>query len=145
MPYTDISWDNLLSEDELTFYSEELRRYNENPEYRGSGEKPPDPVANPEYDGMHVRLPGYAVGVDTVPGEYNKSSTFLFVPFQGACIHVPAPPPNQTVFVEMDKAVSTDPYTPIYLEGTLHVETGENELAAFFYRIKGDTVRPYEG
>ena len=28
---------------------------------------------------------------------------FLLVPYAGACIHVPPPPPNQIVYVKMDK------------------------------------------
>lgn len=141
---TIISWDTLLSGEEIEYYEEEIRRYDEDPEYSGSDKEPPSPGVNETLDGEFIRIPGFAVGMDSVPGEYNKSRTFLFVPYQGACIHVPPPPPNQTIFVEMEQAVSTDPYVPIFLEGTIHVEAGENELAPYFYRIEGSGTKPYE-
>ena len=143
--YAEMTWDSLLSKGEMEYYLEEIRRFNEDPEYTGSEEGPPLPDANADLDGRTIRIPGYAVGVDTVSGIYNKSKSFLFVPYQGACIHVPPPPPNQTIFVEMKDAVTTDPYIPIYLEGTIYVETGQNELAAYFYRVEGHDVTPYEG
>ena len=143
--YDDLTWDSLLSEGELEYYLEEMRRFDADPLYAGNEEGPPLPEANADLDGMTIRIPGFTVGVDTVEGVYNKSKAFLFVPYQGACIHVPPPPPNQTIFVEMKDAVTTDPYIPIYLEGTIYVETGQNELASYFYRIDGDDVAPYEG
>ena len=47
-------------------------------------------------DGQDVEIPGYAL-----PLEYSGTeiSEFLLVPYVGACIHVPPPPPNQIVYV----------------------------------------------
>ncbi|MEM9706489.1 MAG: DUF3299 domain-containing protein, partial [Pseudomonadota bacterium] len=48
-------------------------------------------------DGTIVRLPGFVL-----PFEYAASgelSEFLLVPYFGACVHVPPPPPNQMVYV----------------------------------------------
>ena len=44
-----------------------------------------------------VRIPGFIV-----PLEYKESeivTRFLLVPYFGACIHEPPPPPNQTIYV----------------------------------------------
>jgi hypothetical protein len=143
--YADIRWDALLSDDELTYYLEEMRRYNEDQNYQGSDTTPPYPDVNPELDNLRVRIPGFAVGIDAVPGQFDQSKSFLFVPYQGACIHVPPPPPNQTIYVEMRTPVETDPYIPIWLIGTMIIEAGENELAEYFYRLEGDSISPYEG
>lgn len=51
----------------------------------------------PELDGQRVRIPGY-----TVPFDFSadaRITEFLLVPYFGACIHAPPPPPNQTIFV----------------------------------------------
>ena len=49
-----------------------------------------------DYDGKRVRIPGYIVpiGFDGV-----GVKEFLLVPYVGACIHVPPPPPNQTASI----------------------------------------------
>ena len=52
-----------------------------------------------KHDGAIVRVPGFII-----PLEDNDQavSEFLLVPYPLACIHVPAPPPNQIVHVKMD-------------------------------------------
>ena len=50
-----------------------------------------------ELDGQEVELPGFVVPLDF---EGSRTFEFLLVPFFGACIHVPPPPPNQIVFVK---------------------------------------------
>ncbi len=141
--YEDITWWDLISQEEFVYYEEQMKKFEEDTSYSGDGSVPPEPGINPDIDGMAVRLPGYAVGVDSVPGQFNRLKTFLFVPYQGACIHVPPPPPNQTVYVIMDRPVSTDPYLPINLEGHIYLEEGENDIAAYFYRFEGDKVTAY--
>ena len=49
----------------------------------------------PELDGTPVRLPGFVV-----PLEYDANQNvteFFLVPYFGACIHMPPPPPNQII------------------------------------------------
>lgn len=140
--YEEISWDHLLSEYEREFYMEEVARYVEDPKYMG---RPlPDPAVNKDLNGKAVKIPGYPVAVDIEEGVLNKAKTFLFVPTAGACIHIPPPPPNQTIYVEMDKSIKIDPYQPIYLEGIMYVEEGDNGIGAYFYKIDGDRVYKYE-
>ena len=46
--------------------------------------------------------------------------TFLLVPYIGACIHVPPPPPNQMIFVKLNKSERVRyMYQPIAIEGIL--------------------------
>ena len=52
-----------------------------------------------ELDGQDVRMPGYLLPLEITDG---KVTEFLLVPYVGACIHVPPPPPNQIVHVKLD-------------------------------------------
>ena len=58
---------------------------------------------NPLLNGQIVRLPGYLL-----PLEFSgkQVSEFLLVPWVGACIHTPPPPPNQIVHVKPEKPVA---------------------------------------
>lgn len=63
----------------------------------------------------YVRLPGFVVPLD---GDENRITSFLLVPTLGACIHVPPPPPNQTVLVEMEKGLPAKyVFQPVWITG----------------------------
>lgn len=53
-------------------------------------------------NGAHVRIKGYLVPLDMAAG---TTKEFLLVPYYGACIHAPPPPPNQTIHVRSAKPV----------------------------------------
>lgn len=55
----------------------------------------------PGLEGRRVRIPGFIVPLDT--DEKKKIGEFLLVPYYGACIHVPPPPANQTIYVVTQK------------------------------------------
>ncbi len=98
----------------------------------------------PELDKQHIKLPGYIVPVDV--DDEQKMSTFFLVPYFGACIHVPPPPPNQIVYVTLKEPIPmTDIYDAFWIEGTLHVEMIQKEIAASAYRIEADKVTVYGG
>jgi uncharacterized protein len=54
------------------------------------------------FNGQMVTLSGYVVPLET---DGTALREFLLVPY-GACIHVPPPPPNQTVFVHAEDGLS---------------------------------------
>ena len=63
------------------------------------------------------------------------------MPYPGACIHVPPPPPNQIVLVRYPKGIDlSDIYAPLWIEGTLRVEVSSNDLADSAYTIEAQTV-----
>jgi len=98
----------------------------------------------PELNDVHVKLPGYIVPVDV--DENQKMSSFFLVPYFGACIHVPPPPPNQIVYVTLAEPMDvTDIYDAFWIEGTLKVESIQKEIAASAYVLKADKVTLYEG
>ena len=51
-----------------------------------------------ELNGKHVRIPGYLLPLEL---DGTKVTEFFLVPYVGACIHVPPPPPNQIVHVKL--------------------------------------------
>lgn len=98
----------------------------------------------PELDKQHVKLPGYIVPVDV--SEDQKMSSFFLVPYFGACVHVPPPPPNQIVYVTLKEPMAvTDMYDAFWIEGTLKVEMVQKDIAASAYVIEADKVSLYEG
>lgn len=90
-----------------------------------------------------VRLPGFVV-----PLEYNADQAvteFFLVPFFGACIHVPAPPPNQIIHVKIPQGFELSSiYEPYVIEGTLKLSMTERDLGISAYSIEPDAVFPYE-
>ena len=96
-----------------------------------------------ELSGKTVRIPGFTVPLE----DFASSATeFLLVPYVGACVHTPPPPPNQLVYVEMDegKRAKMDGWEPVWLEGVLHIEDVESIYGASSYRVVGTSVKPYD-
>src|SRR5690606_28513744 len=75
-------------------------------------------AVRPELDGQRVRVPGFLV-----PLEYNarnQAVAFFLVPYFGACIPVPPPPPNQMVYIRFPQGIDTSDelmYTPFWASG----------------------------
>ena len=95
-----------------------------------------------ELNGKKVRIPGFIV-----PIEYDEAqniSAFFLVPYFGACIHVPPPPPNQIIFVSNAKGLKADMiYNPFWIEGTLTTDTMSHDLANSAYSLKADNISEY--
>ena len=109
---------------------------------------PPQPVdmadvpVVAELDGQRIKLPGYLVPL-AMEGE--KLKDFLMVPYFGACIHVPPPPPNQIVFVSLPEAVFVeDPYGPHWVTGVMHTASSSTELADAAYSLTGELVEVFD-
>ena len=80
-----------------------------------------------ELDGKYVKVPGFVVPLDSDEG--GMLSEFLLVPYYGACIHTPPPPPNQIVYVEATEAfTATSRFEPVWIEGTMQVGGMSKEL-----------------
>lgn len=91
-------------------------------------------------DGKAIRLGGYPVPLES--DEKGNSTLFFLVPYPGACIHVPPPPPNQLVLVLYPKGIQLENiYAPLWVSGELKVETISNELADAAYAMDAGEVR----
>jgi hypothetical protein len=97
-----------------------------------------------ELDGRKGRIAGYIVPIDT--NEKGELTSFFLVPYFGACIHVPPPPPNQIIYAKLDKAIPVpDMYAPQWVAGTLVIERTDNELGASAYTMKVEAVTTWDG
>jgi hypothetical protein len=93
-------------------------------------------------NGAKVRLSGYVVPLES-DGEGNMVE-FFFVPFYGACIHVPPPPPNMLIHVKLAHGIPTPSlYDPLTLKGVLHTQVTENALASSAYAVDNGTLEAY--
>lgn len=94
----------------------------------------------PAMNGKEVRLGGYPVPLET--DAKGHSTLFFLVPYPGACIHVPPPPPNQLVLVRYPKGLKIeDIYTPLWVIGKLKVEKVSNDLADAAYAMEAEKAR----
>ena len=94
-------------------------------------------------DGQLVKVPGFTVPLE----DFASSATeFLLVPYVGACIHTPPPPPNQLVYIQMDegKRAKMDGWNPVWVEGVLKIEMTESVYGYVGFTIVGERVYPYE-
>ena len=58
---------------------------------------------------------------------------------------MPPPPPNQIVLVRYPKGIAlNDIYEPLWVDGTLHIETVNNDLADAAYALDARSVRLVE-
>lgn len=94
-------------------------------------------------DGRSGRIPGFVVPIKTT--EDMRILEFFLVPYYGACIHVPPPPPNQIIHVKYKEGFTLEAlYDPVWIEGTLKIEKTENDIASSSYSIVAENVTPYE-
>ena len=97
----------------------------------------------PGMNGKTIRLGGYPVPLET--DNAGRSTLFFLVPYPGACIHVPPPPPNQLVLVRYPKGIALDDiYEPLWVNGTLKIESVSNDLADAAYALDASSARMVE-
>lgn len=97
----------------------------------------------PEFDGQAVRVPGFIVPL-AFGTTQQQVTRFFLVPYFGACIHVPPPPPNQIIYGEYPKGFKLDSlYDPFWITGVLSTTLTENDTATSAYSIKVDKISSY--
>jgi len=107
-------------------------------------------AVNPLLNGQNVRLPGYLL-----PLEFSgkQVSEFLLVPWVGACIHTPPPPPNQIVHVKPAKPVEMGGmFAPVWVTGQMTTGAIKKSLSLVDgsadievgYSLRASRVEPYK-
>lgn len=98
---------------------------------------------NSELAGRMVKLPGFVIPIEH---EGDKISEFLLVPYHGACIHVPAPPANQIVYVRVPggTTAASRVYDTVWVTGRLAIEQIDNDVAESGYVMEAAEVEPFE-
>ncbi len=86
-------------------------------------------------NGLMIRLPGFVV-----PLEFNEDQVitqFFLVPYFGACLHMPPPPPNQIVLVDAPRGLTVKELsTPLWISGKLSTQVTENDMAMSTYSLQ---------
>ena len=96
-----------------------------------------------ELDGATVKIPGFIVPLDV--GKDGLVAEFFLVPYFGACIHVPPPPPNQIVYVRMDKGIALDSiYEAYWITGKMKTNNKTTRLGAAAYQLAGTKIEIYK-
>ncbi len=95
-------------------------------------------------DGRSVDLDGYLVPLGT--NDAGLVDEALFVPFYGACIHVPPPPPNQIIHVTLQAPIALgNLWDPYRLHGTLQIKQFDTDIASAAYDVAGARLEPISG
>lgn len=105
-----------------------------------------------DLNGQSVRIPGYLLPLELIG---SKVSEFLLVPYVGACIHVPPPPPNQIVHVNVASKKgyhSKDLYEPVWITGVISVQSMVKDLhlvdgsadVNIGYSMQATGIEPYK-
>jgi hypothetical protein len=159
--FEEIEWTELMPAEDLEAlqnppdYIMDIEEGSAEDKVVNQGEKPTDMFFDDEYqrallsttvvsemDGKAIRIPGFIV-----PLEFNDDKTvsqFFLVPFFGACIHVPPPPPNQVIHVTSTNGVKLENlYTPHWVSGVVNSVFIENEIATATYAMDAVDVEVY--
>jgi hypothetical protein len=94
-------------------------------------------------DGKRVKLPGFVVPLE---GDGRALSEFLLVPYAGACIHVPPPPANQSVYVNIPEGDTQEHnvFDAVWVIGTMSAKPFTTDFTTAGYQIKAEEIKPYE-
>jgi len=95
------------------------------------------------FDNQNIRIPGFIV-----PLEFTEDfvvTEFFLVPYFGACLHSPPPPPNQIVFVKHEQGIQLDTLEqPYWISGLLTTVGELNDTAHAAYSMTAKNIALYE-
>ena len=99
--------------------------------------------ANDNFADKKVSIPGFIAPLEQIDGVIIE---FLLVPYFGACIHMPPPPANQTIYVRVaaDYGINVeDAYNPIWVSGKLLIDKQSTDIGSASYQINEALVSAY--
>lgn len=96
---------------------------------------------NEALDGARIKMPGFIIPLEMS----SKGVTeFLLVPYVGACIHTPPPPPNQLVIVNSKRPWPSDQlWDPVWVTGIMRTELQSTDLADIGYTLAAEEMEVY--
>ena len=100
------------------------------------------PASLAALDGKAVKIAAFIVPLED---NMQEADEFLLVPYFGACVHTPPPPPNQMVYVKMkgNKTVKIGWWDPVMFEGVIRLKQTESPYGASYYEMEGISSQPY--
>ena len=138
----EISWDDLIPPG--VPYAEiigegELDEVNDtwNPIYDANATK-----LNADLHGAYIRMPGFIIPLELGSDGVTE---FVLVPYVGACIHTPPPPPNQLVLVRTVTPWPSDNlWDPVWVVGHMSTQLMSTEIAQTGYALTAQSMEIYE-
>ena len=98
-------------------------------------------IVTDAYNGKTVRIPGYLIPLEL---DGTAMTVGLLVPYVGACIHVPPPPPNQLIFITVEEPYESGGlFEPVWVTGTFGIAATETQLAEVGYAMSAGQITPY--
>ncbi|MDO6590004.1 DUF3299 domain-containing protein [Loktanella sp. D2R18] len=140
-PATEITWDDLIPPG--VPYSEiigegVMDEVNDIwlPVFDGNATK-----LNPTLDGAYIKMPGFIIPMEQTAAGV---TSFILVPYVGACIHTPPPPPNQLVFVNAVTPWPSDNlWDAVWVTGQMQHELQTTEVAQTGYVLEAELMEIY--
>lgn len=106
-----------------------------------SSQQPQSSGVRTDWNGQVVSLPGFIVPIDYAG---TRITAFILVPYVGACVHVPPPPPNQLVFVTAPTPYeSGGMFEAVTVTGMFSAASTSTHLADIAYVLSADLIEPY--
>ena len=141
----EVDWKDLLPADERAHYSAAAPP----PVHGPLGEGGPPAVQkqtttlNDELGELNVHMPGFVVPIGAPRNGIIRE--FFLVPYIGACIHVPPPPPNQMVYVMSASGIAADAIHEAYwVTGKMRIENRTTPLGNSAYALNASKVELYQ-
>ena len=137
----EIDWLELLP-------PEDLKALEEMPEVNHDGQmQMPQVMAStktvPAMDGVKGKVPGYLVPISF--DENQRVTEMFLVPYFGACVHVPPPPPNQLIYIKPENPIELGNLWDAYwVHGTVQAGITQNAMATSAYSLKLDRLELIE-
>lgn len=95
-----------------------------------------------EFNNASVRIPGFIVPLDF--DDPQLVTEFFVVPYFGACLHMPPPPPNQIVYVKYPDGLKLNSMSDAFwLSGVMTANLVENDMAKSAYTLRVEHIEPY--
>ncbi len=121
--------------------AEDMKLYLENMEFMKEMQPQDGNEIAVGLNGKEVKIAGYITPL-TFEGE--KVVEFLFVPYLGACMHVPPPPANQIIYVSNASGLNAEYLDePFWLSGKLKASPVNTLVANTGYWMDAAKVAPY--
>ena len=96
---------------------------------------------NEALNGALIRMPGFIIPIDL---STEGVTSFVLVPYVGACIHTPPPPPNQLVFVTTEKPWRSEQlWDAVWVTGVMKTQLQSTAVAETGYALTADSMETY--
>ena len=97
---------------------------------------------NPALDGAYITMPGFVIPIEL---SREGVTSFVLVPYVGACIHTPPPPANQLVFVTTQTPWPDDNlWQAVLVTGQMQHDVQTTKVAKTGYVLNADAMEAYE-